>query len=42
MAFFGPGNSKKLRITPSFDVAHGAASRVYLQQSGEKKPPIQK
>jgi hypothetical protein len=29
-------NSKKLRITPGFDVAHGAASRVYLQQSGEK------
>jgi hypothetical protein len=29
-------NSKKLRITPGFEAAHGVASGVYLQQSGEK------
>jgi hypothetical protein len=36
IGIFAQENSKKLWITPSFEAAHGAASRVYLQQSGAK------
>jgi hypothetical protein len=31
-SIFASANAKKLQIMPSFEAAHGAASRVYPQQ----------